>query len=269
MIYGYSFLSLFVYCVILFKETEDRDQCYRAIYKMEYRLDSTVLDNISVSMTELLIYPDESWFRGVQQGRYDSIAHHGLQAMQKFTGEKFPYHIHKNRREGKLTYYDQIRILVSDQYYYEEQIADQQWTVISDTLRIGDMLCQGAELSYGKRKWTAYFNPDIPIHDGPYKFSGLPGLIVQIEDDTKSWKFSLFELNKADLAPFDSNFLFPAIKTKKEKYLKDKRYYLDNLVAIEESAGLLVLSDIEEREAQVKHREKMSKRNNNWIELYP
>ena len=43
---------------------------------------------------------------------------------------------------------------------------------------------------YG-RKWTAWFTTEIPIQDGPYKFRGLPGLIVKIEDETKSHCFAL------------------------------------------------------------------------------
>lgn len=43
----------------------------------------------------------------------------------------------------------------------------------------------------GGRDWVAWFTNDIPIQDGPYKFCGLPGLIIKIEDDTKTHKFIL------------------------------------------------------------------------------
>lgn len=46
------------------------------------------------------------------------------------------------------------------------------------------------------RKWTAWFTAEIPIQDGPYKFHGLPGLIVKIEDEAKSHSFELKGISK-------------------------------------------------------------------------
>jgi hypothetical protein len=39
--------------------------------------------------------------------------------------------------------------------------------------------------------WTAWFTKEINVSDGPYKFSGLPGLIVKLEDDRGDYKFDL------------------------------------------------------------------------------
>ena len=46
--------------------------------------------------------------------------------------------------------------------------------------KIGEFETQKAETFIFGRKWTAWFSPEIPIQDGPYKFRGLPGLIVKI-----------------------------------------------------------------------------------------
>lgn len=39
--------------------------------------------------------------------------------------------------------------------------------------------CMKAETRYGNRNWTAWFASDLPISCGPWKFSGLPGLILE------------------------------------------------------------------------------------------
>ena len=39
------------------------------------------------------------------------------------------------------------------------------------------------------RRWTAWFAPDISISDGPWKFSGLPGLIMEAYDTENHYRF--------------------------------------------------------------------------------
>ena len=52
---------------------------------------------------------------------------------------------------------------------------------------------QKAVAEFGGRVWTAWFTKEIPLSDGPYKFSGLPGLIVKLEDDKGDYKFDLMK----------------------------------------------------------------------------
>ncbi|KQT22320.1 hypothetical protein ASG31_03010 [Chryseobacterium sp. Leaf404] len=65
------------------------------------------------------------------------------------------------------------------------------WKILSDKQKIGEYNTQKATTEFGGRKWTAWFSTDIPFQDGPYKFSGLPGLIVKIEDDAKNYSWVL------------------------------------------------------------------------------
>lgn len=48
-----------------------------------------------------------------------------------------------------------------------------------ETIQILNFKAQKATAKYGGRKWTAWFCQEIPIPNGPYKFGGLPGLIVK------------------------------------------------------------------------------------------
>jgi len=48
--------------------------------------------------------------------------------------------------------------------------------------------------------------PEIPISDGPYKFNGLPGLILEIYDTKKYWNFEFFGFKKlSPKEPFKIN----------------------------------------------------------------
>lgn len=65
------------------------------------------------------------------------------------------------------------------------------WKIQNEKQKIGEYNTQKATTDFGGRKWTAWFSTDIPFQDGPYKFSGLPGLIVKIEDSEKNYSWVL------------------------------------------------------------------------------
>jgi len=83
-------------------------------------------------------------------------------------------------------------LLVTSRFYYKEPTPDFQWSLRQDTCSILGYPCQKAVCQYGGRVWTAWFTTHIPISDGPYKFSGLPGLILRISDEDR---FFIFEMS--------------------------------------------------------------------------
>ncbi|MCS3870146.1 GLPGLI family protein [Chryseobacterium ginsenosidimutans] len=73
----------------------------------------------------------------------------------------------------------------TDQYKVKEE-EKPVWKILADKQKIGEYNAQKATTDYGGRQWIAWFTTDIPFQDGPYKFYGLPGLIVKLEDTTGS-----------------------------------------------------------------------------------
>ena len=71
------------------------------------------------------------------------------------------------------------------------------WKHIEGDTTILTYSCQKAICSYGGRDYIAWFTPDIPISDGPYKFSGLPGLIVRIADTHNEHIFQLYKVKSS------------------------------------------------------------------------
>lgn len=108
--------------------------------------------------------------------------------------------------------------LVTSRFYYTEDTPDFQWKLLEDTCSILGYLCQKATGNYGGRTWIAWFTSAIPLSDGPYKFAGLPGLIVKISDDRD---FFIFELKGVE------NRNTPIMQAFGPKYQKiDKKRYL-------------------------------------------
>ncbi|SEW10718.1 GLPGLI family protein [Chryseobacterium wanjuense] len=72
-----------------------------------------------------------------------------------------------------------------DQYKVKED-QKPEWKILPEKQKVGEYNAQKATTTYGGREWIAWFSTDIPFQDGPYKFYGLPGLIVKLEDTTGS-----------------------------------------------------------------------------------
>ena len=82
-----------------------------------------------------------------------------------------------------------------DNYSYSETPVF-EWKILAETVKIGDYQTQKAETKFGGRTWYAWFAPEVPLQDGPYKFSGLPGLIVKIQDEKGDYSFDLMQTKK-------------------------------------------------------------------------
>ena len=72
------------------------------------------------------------------------------------------------------------------------------WKILPDKKTIDKFEVQKATLDFGGRTWTAWFSQDFPFQDGPYKFSGLPGLILEMEDSTGTHSFKFAGSKKFD-----------------------------------------------------------------------
>lgn len=99
----------------------------------------------------------------------------------------FEYYITKNISGQKVYYHDKV---AGKQIYYQED-RPLKWEITDTKDNQNGYPAQKAVVSFGGRVWTAWFTKDIGISDGPYKFYGLPGLIVKLEDDKGDYKFDL------------------------------------------------------------------------------
>ena len=77
---------------------------------------------------------------------------------------------------------------------YSESISIQSWKILEDTLTVAGYLCQKATCRFRGRNYTAWFAMDIPIQNGPWKFGGLPGLILKAYDSDKLYMFECVKI---------------------------------------------------------------------------
>jgi len=99
-----------------------------------------------------------------------------------------------NYPAGKITVHDKVYL---DRYEYTEDIEKIQWKLYPNEARefLG-YTCKKATCTFRGRDYEAWYAPDIPINKGPYKFSGLPGLILRVTDSQKQIQFDCSYVEK-------------------------------------------------------------------------
>ena len=66
---------------------------------------------------------------------------------------------------------------------YEEPLPQFDWELMEATDTVAGYVCSTAKTRFRGREWTVWFTMEIPISAGPWKFNGLPGLILKAQDD--------------------------------------------------------------------------------------
>ena len=228
----FFFLSLFIFSF-------GTAQNQRFSYVYQFVPDSTNQTDIKSEMMLLEVLPKFSKFYSETVFKSDSIANALLEKELAATGSM---NVKSDMRKGLVRstiikeFPDFKTYLVTRIGQTKMKVEDERkitWKILPEKLKIGDFETQKAETEMYGRKWIAWFTTEIPIQDGPYKFRGLPGLIVKIEDETKSHSYILNgikNLKSEEIKNIDpnKNFIFDfgnAVKISQAEY---KKQYLES-----------------------------------------
>ena len=150
---------------------------------------------------------------------------------------RFSYRIYKNYPTGQITYMDKI---IPTYFQYSEPLDVFQWQLADSSTTIGDFKANCAYTVYGGRRWVAWYTTDIPISDGPYKFRGLPGLIIRLYDDQKHYVFEMEELERYEegvpIELIDRDW----VETNRTDFLKAQENLKRDIVNRAQEAGVAV-----------------------------
>lgn len=244
----------------------------RFVYQVSMKTDSTAAP--AVENAYLDVSGDKSVFYGEKRMQRDSLMQRVMQTrnfdrsqMEQYRSQ-INYQVEKDLSAQKITYKDRI---ARDLYSYEEDRA-MNWKILPETSKIEEYKVQKAETDFAGRKWFAWFTTDVPVMDGPYKFSGLPGLIVKLEDSKGDYVFDLKETKKISELPNLQERRGTTVAIKRSEYEKQMEKYRKDpvsfMTAAMNSGGrrMSVQADPQRmREMENRMKEEM-KRNNNPIE---
>lgn len=95
--------------------------------------------------------------------------------------------IKKDLSASKLTF---LNLLGTQTVYYTDSLALFNWSLADGEKQILNYRCQKATTHFSGRDYTVWYAADIPVSDGPYKFNGLPGLIMEVRDSEGQYSFT-------------------------------------------------------------------------------
>ncbi len=260
-------------------------QNQRLMYEYKFVTDSTNRAEVLSEILVLDITKDGSKYYSYPKYQADSISKAEIDK-QIATGS---WNINiNNSYNGKIHYsveksYPDFKVILNNSVGGDDyKISDDrkmQWKILPEKQKIGTFNAQKAETKMYGRTWTAWFTTEILIQDGPYKFHGLPGIIIKIEDKTQSHIMDLKgirTLPETDLKKKVSEEERIAIDYKKYKKLfwenrKDPAKSLRELMAsggsfkiVKNGVELSTAEALRDREQTAKENQK---KNNNFLEL--
>lgn len=169
----------------------------RFVYQVTLSPDSTNVEKKTESAyldtdgKKSVFYAENSMKRDSLMERMRATKNFDREQMQNLRSN-IQFTIEKDLTNQSLIYKSRIG---RDNYSYPETPVF-EWKILPETVKIGDYQTQKAETKFGGRTWYAWFTQEIPFQDGPYKFSGLPGLIVKIQDAKGDYSFDLMQTKK-------------------------------------------------------------------------
>jgi GLPGLI family protein len=150
---------------------------------------SGILSNLDASRIKsisILKDQEEGSFQNMLGDTYQNDTYDGISEQ-----------IFKNRKTGNIT---MLNYISTEHYKGTDPGGVLDWSIMPDTAVFLNYPCQKATLRFRGRNYEAWFTPQISINDGPWKFFGLPGLILKVKDIDGQFDFECIDLEHLNTA---------------------------------------------------------------------
>jgi GLPGLI family protein len=201
-------------------------------YKFFHVQDTNRRDQPYTEKMVLLVGKRSGVYKSGEAGLQEQITNNPDGTIQKNShrfGSPAEYYQYPN--EKKLLRKDNI---FQSEFLIADALPPIDWQIKSDTTTIGGLHCQKATTHFKGRDYTAWFCPDLPLHLGPWKLNGLPGVIIEATDAKNEIRFMFAGATKSGgltIQPSDIG-----IKTTEKEFArlqdiwqKDPQAFLDGM----------------------------------------
>lgn len=217
----YSLIFLFggIFSIQTFAQNSYK---YKILYEFKYKEFTTSTDFKNETMM-LRIADSASKFQSYYRFKRDSLTRKYrdlkmdpyviIDSLKKYPHATFRNVIAKNRIKNNIINFKEEGNVA---FYTVEPLNTMKWNLLDSSKQIGKYKCIKATVSYAGRNFTAWYSEDIGISEGPYKFSGLPGLILELYDSERIFIFSALSISKVgNMGEFTWNNYGTEVKLKK------------------------------------------------------
>ena len=197
---------LITFCSLMLAITVYAQQTYPALIKVQYNFihvrDTTQRDKPYTETMMLLAGKEASYYTSFERieggvnnwlGFLESRKS-GIQQANSAGISKDIYfgYFYLFAQQHKSIAYETFAI----NYLVEDEMTDLNWKILKDTLNFSGIHTQKATTTYKGRNWIAWFAPELPFANGPWKLYGLPGLILEAYDDKNEVQFRFAGVEK-------------------------------------------------------------------------
>ena len=194
-----TFIALFFFLSPSFLFAQKPDSVLAMVkYQFTWIQDTTRTDSPHVENMILIIGKNASQFTSYDKITQDEIAQKSIEEQIKNNGGLNNIHLtlpnRKSVTQDEYYYFAKENSLflkerVINFYLIEEPPYTIDWKITNDTMSFSGIHCQKATSQFKGRNWNAWFATELPFQSGPWKLHGLPGLIIDAYDDTKTVRF--------------------------------------------------------------------------------
>ncbi|WP_294283557.1 GLPGLI family protein [uncultured Chryseobacterium sp.] len=267
--------TLHLFCLLIIISLNS--QTHRFIYELQWKMDSTDTDYQKCNMI-LDINSKEVKFYGRNLLVADSL--------NKKFGNMDNRHIDMTGQvvKRKTNTAENENFANIKFGYYSFKTTDKiNWNISGETGQVQQYTLQKATATFGGRNWVAWFSREVPFNEGPFKFSGLPGLIFEIYDTKKNFIYNLIKSKELPDTIHTEDFLesnfgnkaIPITEKQRQKLLTEffndpfsfERTNFTKNDALNININGMQISTVDELNAQVKNMQAVIKKYNNPVEI--
>lgn len=235
-------IFLFFYLSMGYLSFAQMGPTYNVVYQLDYKKYSDQVES-SRDYFDLVGNKSSSVFDNQSNFKRDSLfsAVNDLGSVKRKSLYYPNFFFSVIKKNDSIIYQDKISM---ESYKFKMNKLN-DWEFVNDTtMVISGYNCNLATIDYGGRKWNAWYTLQVPIQNGPYVFSGLPGLIIKITDLDNSFSFKAHSLTLNSVK--DLNFRMSKEKSTyidREKFIALRMEVYSSYQSMNNASGVVISGD--------------------------